>query len=118
MCGKSKSNVKLECQTPNGESGGAECWRPGVYVHGMLKGLGVVASAVVLVSGLLSAEPAGQNPSKWDLVDYARFVNPLIGTANGENTFPGAVLPFGMFSWSPENTRGDMTRAAAPGLSL
>ena len=47
--------------------------------------------------------------------DLASYVNPLIGTANGGNTFPGAVLPFGMFSWSPENTRGDMTRAAAPG---
>jgi predicted alpha-1,2-mannosidase len=47
-------------------------------------------------------------------------VNPLIGTAGGGNTFPGAVLPFGMFSWSPENTRGDAadgnaSRAAAPG---
>jgi predicted alpha-1,2-mannosidase len=42
-------------------------------------------------------------------------VNPLIGTANGGNTFPGAVRPFGMLSWSPENTRGDATRAAAPG---
>ena len=47
--------------------------------------------------------------------DLASYVNPLIGTANGGNTFPGAVLPFGMFSWSPENTGGDMTRAAAPG---
>jgi putative alpha-1,2-mannosidase len=50
-----------------------------------------------------------------DGADVAGLVNPLIGTANGGNTFPGAVLPFGMFSWSPENTRGDMTRAAAPG---
>ena len=48
-------------------------------------------------------------------LDPASFVNPLIGTSNGGNTFPGAVVPFGMFSWSPENTRGDMTRAAAPG---
>jgi predicted alpha-1,2-mannosidase len=52
--------------------------------------------------------------------DLAGLVNPLIGTAGGGNTFPGAVLPFGMFSWSPENTRGDgppedAARAAAPG---
>ena len=47
--------------------------------------------------------------------DPVSYVNPLIGTAGGGNTFPGAVLPFGMLSWSPENTRGDMTRAAAPG---
>lgn len=42
-------------------------------------------------------------------------MNPLIGTENGGNVFPGAVTPFGMFSFSPENTRGDATRTAAPG---
>jgi predicted alpha-1,2-mannosidase len=47
--------------------------------------------------------------------DPAGLVNPLIGTAGGGNTFPGAVVPFGMFSWSPENTRGQQGRAAAPG---
>jgi predicted alpha-1,2-mannosidase len=52
--------------------------------------------------------------------DLAALVNPLIGTSGGGNTFPGAVRPFGMFSWSPENTRGDAadgnaSRAAAPG---
>ena len=47
--------------------------------------------------------------------DLAALVNPLIGTAAGGNTFPGAVLPFGMFSWSPETTRGDASRPAAPG---
>jgi predicted alpha-1,2-mannosidase len=29
-------------------------------------------------------------------------VNPLIGTAGGGNTFPGATLPFGMMQWSPD----------------
>jgi predicted alpha-1,2-mannosidase len=43
------------------------------------------------------------------------FVNPFIGTGNGGNTFPGAVVPFGMLQWSPETTRGDATRVAAPG---
>jgi predicted alpha-1,2-mannosidase len=47
--------------------------------------------------------------------DPAGLVNPLIGSANGGNTFPGAVAPFGMLAWSPEETRGDATRAAAPG---
>ena len=32
----------------------------------------------------------------------AALVNPLIGTANSGNTFPGAVLPFGMVAFSPE----------------
>ncbi|MBV8156530.1 MAG: GH92 family glycosyl hydrolase, partial [Dyella sp.] len=41
-------------------------------------------------------------------------VNPLIGSRHGGNTFPGAVVPFGMLQWSPENTRGTHTRAASP----
>ncbi|MFF5016223.1 GH92 family glycosyl hydrolase [Streptomyces sp. NPDC001165] len=47
--------------------------------------------------------------------DPTPYVDPLIGTRNGGNVFPGAVMPFGMFSFSPENTRGDATRTAAPG---
>ncbi|MET9134505.1 GH92 family glycosyl hydrolase [Streptomyces antibioticus] len=47
--------------------------------------------------------------------DPTAYVDPLIGTKNGGNVFPGAVTPFGMFSFSPENTRGDATRTAAPG---
>ncbi|MEU7423527.1 GH92 family glycosyl hydrolase [Streptomyces sp. NPDC040750] len=47
--------------------------------------------------------------------DPTPYVDPLIGTANGGDVFPGAVVPFGMLSWSPENTRGDATRTAAPG---
>ncbi|GHE01539.1 GH92 family glycosyl hydrolase [Streptomyces alanosinicus] len=47
--------------------------------------------------------------------DPTGYVDPLIGTANGGDVFPGAVVPFGMLSWSPENTTGDATRTAAPG---
>ncbi|MFF9086664.1 GH92 family glycosyl hydrolase [Streptomyces sp. NPDC014991] len=47
--------------------------------------------------------------------DPTPYVDPLIGTSNGGDVFPGAVVPFGMLSWSPENTRGDATRTAAPG---
>ena len=32
-------------------------------------------------------------------------VNPLMGTAGGGNTFPGASLPFGMMQWSPDTGR-------------
>jgi putative alpha-1,2-mannosidase len=62
------------------------------------------------VASAVAREP--QPPSSGNL---AALVNPLIGTAAGGNTFPGAVLPFGMLSWSPENTRGQQGRAAAPG---
>ena len=44
-----------------------------------------------------------------------RNVDTRIGSANGGNTFPGAVVPFGMIQWSPETTRGDATRTTAPG---
>ncbi len=37
--------------------------------------------------------------------DPAALVNPLIGTANGGNDYPGATLPLGMLAWSPEEPR-------------
>lgn len=47
--------------------------------------------------------------------DLAKEVNPLIGTSNLGNTFPGPVMPFGMFSFSPEMSKGEKNKAAAPG---
>ena len=47
-------------------------------------------------------------------VSPADAVNPLIGTTNGGDTFPGVVMPFGMLQWSPENTRGKHTHTASP----
>ncbi len=38
--------------------------------------------------------------------DVTEYVNPFIGTVNGGNTFPGAVLPWGMVSVSPHNAVG------------
>ncbi|HEY6953443.1 MAG TPA: GH92 family glycosyl hydrolase, partial [Bacteroidota bacterium] len=38
--------------------------------------------------------------------DLSSFVNPFIGTANGGNTFPGAVRPWGMVSVSPHTAPG------------
>lgn len=72
----------------------------------------VLLAAVLALTGLT---PAFAAPPP-DLVgDPTPYVDPLIGTRNGGNVFPGAVSPFGMFSFSPENTRGDATRTAAPG---
>ncbi|MEO8808687.1 MAG: GH92 family glycosyl hydrolase [Rhodanobacter sp.] len=45
----------------------------------------------------------------------AAAVNPLIGSRNGGNTFPGPMLPFGMLQWSPETTGGKHNHTAAPG---
>ena len=38
------------------------------------------------------------------LPQITKFVNPFIGTSNGGNTFPGAVLPWGMVSVSPHTS--------------
>ncbi|WP_369232702.1 GH92 family glycosyl hydrolase [Streptomyces sp. R21] len=75
-----------------------------------------VLLAVVLTAGSALpalAAPAAAPPDP--VRDPTPYVDPLIGTRNGGNVFPGAVVPFGMLSWSPENTRGDATRTAAPG---
>jgi len=47
----------------------------------------------------------------------ADLVNPLIGTTNGGNVFPGAVVPFGMFQFTPEASPlpGKKAPIAAPG---
>jgi predicted alpha-1,2-mannosidase len=48
--------------------------------------------------------------------DPASLVNPLVGTTNGGNVFPGATMPFGMLQFSPEATPVNMKRMiAAPG---
>jgi predicted alpha-1,2-mannosidase len=46
-------------------------------------------------------------------VDPASYVDPLIGSARDGNTWPGAVRPFGMISWSPTSTPGDQTSTGA-----
>ena len=66
--------------------------------------------ALVLMTafaGSATARNTAPSPADW--------VNPLIGSANGGNTFPGATLPFGMLQWSPENTKGQHSHVAAPG---
>ena len=37
--------------------------------------------------------------------DPAALVNPIIGTSNGGNDFPGVDVPFGMVQWSPDTPR-------------
>ncbi|GGW64772.1 alpha-1,2-mannosidase [Streptomyces lucensis JCM 4490] len=72
--------------------------------------------AALLAAGGTSAPAVAATAGPPGLVkDPTPYVDPLIGTRNGGNVFPGAVVPFGMLSWSPENTRGDATRTAAPG---
>src|SRR5262245_29138097 len=71
----------------------------------------------IALGHVLTAAPQG-DPL---VAEPALLVDTRIGTANNGNTFPGAVLPFGMLSWSPEQVRPDPQRApdgmraAAPG---
>ena len=66
---------------------------------------------------LLFASLAGEPASGAATSDPCALVNPFIGTTNGGNLFPGAVLPFGMISFSPEEAPlpGSALIVAAPG---
>ncbi len=67
------------------------------------------------IAALLSTALAIMAAPAKSAMSPASAVNPLIGSSNGGNTFPGATVPFGMLQWSPENTRGRHNRTAAPG---
>lgn len=78
------------------------------------------ALATVLAGGLLTAvaapaqaAPASRAPAL--VSDPVREVDPLIGTSNAGNTYPGAVRPYGMLSWSPQTSTGTQTKNPAPG---
>ena len=73
--------------------------------------------ALVLVIGSLTAAIVAARQADPSLVtDPAQYVDTRIGTANGGNTFPGAVLPFGMLAGVPNKSgpirRADRTRCA------
>src|SRR5579875_1577029 len=75
-------------------------------IRRVLRALAILACAGVPATGI-AAMPAAASASA---VDPAALVNPFIGTGNGGkvagnvDTFPGAVVPFGMLSWSPATT--------------
>ncbi|EPX59919.1 Alpha-1,2-mannosidase [Cystobacter fuscus DSM 2262] len=71
-----------------------------------LRGAGLVLGALLLA---LDAQAQAPTP--------VQEVNPFIGTTNGGNVFPGPVAPFGMVSFSPDQSPLPGRRApiAAPG---
>ncbi|MBL1084188.1 GH92 family glycosyl hydrolase [Streptomyces actinomycinicus] len=78
--------------------------------------MSLLLAALLTAAGVTAPPALAAAASPTGLVkDPTPYVDPLIGTRNGGDVFPGAVVPFGMLSWSPENTRGDATRTAAPG---
>ncbi|MFF0754169.1 GH92 family glycosyl hydrolase [Streptomyces sp. NPDC004267] len=70
----------------------------------------VAVLAAALVLGGPTAVPVRAETPAASLSDH---VDPLIGSSGGGNTFPGAMAPFGMMSWSPTSTRGDQTNTGA-----
>ena len=91
-----------------------------------LRTFGIPGLLLMMASGP-AALPQAPDSTR---ADPAALVNPLIGTANGGNDYPGATLPLGMVAWSPEEPRNhprpkvagvpgsmrdDSGRPAAPG---
>lgn len=77
---------------------------------------GVVVLALAALGLSATATPASaahDHPAA--VTDPAAHVNPLIGSANAGNTYPGAVRPFGMLSWSPQTSNGKQVSNPAPG---
>lgn len=71
-------------------------------------------TAALVVTGALAAAvlPATAEAAA-PVTRPTAYVDPLIGSANGGNTFPGATLPYGMIAWSPTSTTGDQTSTGA-----
>src|SRR6185503_17268215 len=73
-----------------------------------------VCLALICSFALVGCEAAPPPPAQpnWATDSVARFVDPFIGTGGAGNTFPGAVVPWGMAAPSP-HTRlpvvGDFT---------
>ena len=67
--------------------------------------LALAASTVTAVAVALTVSvgmPTSAAPRL--TTDPASSVDPLIGSTNAGNTFPGAVAPFGMLAWSPDQS--------------
>ena len=61
--------------------------------------------SVVLLALMAGTTAARTQQSPIATADPAALANPLIGTTNGGNDYPGATLPLGMLAWSPEEPR-------------
>ncbi|MGW1817449.1 GH92 family glycosyl hydrolase [Streptomyces sp. NPDC002125] len=71
-------------------------------------------AAAFVVTGALAGAVLPPAAQAAPLVAHpTAYVDPMIGTANGGNTYPGAVRPYGMIAWSPTSTTGDQTSTGA-----
>ncbi|SIR30708.1 GH92 family glycosyl hydrolase [Micromonospora avicenniae] len=76
---------------------------------------GIATAAVAVLATAAAGTPAAAAPAPHLVNDPVSYVNPLIGSTNLGNTYPGAVRPFGMLSWSPQTTRDSQVSTPAPG---
>lgn len=74
----------------------------------------MTAAVATLGLGLGAQTAAATSPGSAP-ADPASYVNPLIGSSNAGNTYPGAVVPFGMLAWSPQTSTGNQFSTPAPG---
>lgn len=84
--------------------------------HTGLRAISSVAVTAMATLGMAAtAVPASAASPHGTVKDPVSYVNPLIGTSNAGNTYPGAVQPFGMLAWSPQNSKGRQVSTPAPG---
>src|SRR5690348_1276627 len=74
-----------------------------------------LAVGLSLAVGVAVVGPLAVRQAHAAVADPAATVNTLVGSQNQGETLPGAVTPFGMVQWSPENTGGDQTHTVEPG---
>ncbi|WP_305785869.1 GH92 family glycosyl hydrolase [Symbioplanes lichenis] len=75
----------------------------------------VAALAGVALTIPIGAAAQAAAPLPPLVAEPAAYVDPLIGSTNLGNTYPGAVTPFGMLAWSPQTSRGNQLSTPAPG---
>ncbi|GAA2193687.1 lectin [Micromonospora lupini] len=73
----------------------------------------LLAVATALLLGATVPALSRPDAANAAVTNPAAVVNPLLGTSNAGNTFPGADAPFGMVQWSPDTT----TRPAGGGYA-
>jgi predicted alpha-1,2-mannosidase len=74
---------------------------------------GTKVAAAAITTALAAAAPFPAAAATGLSDRPSSLVDPLIGSANGGNTYPGATLPYGMIAWSPTSTTGDQTSTGA-----
>jgi predicted alpha-1,2-mannosidase len=66
----------------------------------------IIPKIAILASVLAIYIEGDRTLQAYPLQDLTSYVQPLCGTDKGGNTFPGAVVPFGMMQWSPDTPQG------------